>query len=815
MIRVRNTSHRLIWLITLLSFLSSSLPVRAQMIPDPTQNLPGIDVTESAIGRQTLSPQDEEQVRNYLGLPTQYTLEIMFLFKNLYLKMKQAEEKLGSDRIIEILQKRKDSENIEYENEHIGKAEPIVLDIGYNHKPIIITKVRHNGLKMSILFFDTSQIDYQELINFERADRTGLLKLYGLFQGLSSEQISNEIKYRRLLIKKLRVLWSRMLMSEWNPQLEYSPLTELDVSPQQSPKENLVTENTVQEQVQETLESPLDELVQKKWFQKVLDKGFQTWVDLSKFAIDIPKKTKTKLQSIPQILGELAREEEELRQKSDGNESLMIIGLNSRSGQITGKSTIQRQPKTSLEYWKDLQRTIWEQPAYDKNLWQKSHGLKKFRVLLTGDYLMGLSFGIGLGALSYFTANLFPASLPQSLTPFDVARISFTWSLTFGVLSRTWQNFVYRGNEAVRFIKNWSTGISQSYQYNLESSASLSFFDAYGNTDWKAIKTHADILINQSIKSSSKTSMQETPRFRAKVGEAEGTLQIPYFKIKAPWRVNQFAEFEMSQTTFDMLKYVRKGIELSRVRPYEPKKWEEFFKFTLPDVKIKFPWIVTHEANPQTGENERLLWDTSIPQTNFEGQLPQLISTPVGLLSRFGFMATVSLFSFHFAIPIGHIAYALLGPLGEMYQIRYKLAYAKKINELLGQNHAFAKRISALANFELQRWNDITLNKRVNQMMTHLYEKTTQSKSPLILFSPITIPLHLTYSIVDKNIAYYMRVIPAVLTAGKQISQWTLRQFAYYSIKAYDSVLRPRNNQDSSQESKAPMTGFACKRLFE
>src|SRR5690606_17310449 len=122
------------------------------------------------------------------------------------------------------------------------------------------------------------------------------------------------------------------------------------------------------------------------------------------------------------------------------------------------------------------------------------------------------------------------------------------------------------------------------------------------------------------------------------------------------------------------------------INQYEKRSWEEkmVMRFSK-DIKITLPWLVPFER------------ETAIPRKNFEGQTPQLITTPVGLLSRFGYTV--------WGIPLGHILYAILAPIGEIRQIRYKTRYANELAKKYGEEHALTRRTRQLVQQEIAKWN--------------------------------------------------------------------------------------------------------------
>lgn len=699
-------------------------PAFAQIAFDPSK-LTTLDPDRYTQNASQLSPEEIAEAKKFLDKPTQTTLEIMFLLKSLYYRVQMEEEKQGTDAIAKILSKRKDSENIEVEVENVGKAEPLVINT--ERGPLFFTKVRHNALKMSILFIDKNQIDLQLLEESERLLKSGKIDQDKTLQGLSKKEIHEELNHRRLILKQMRTLYARMLLSEWNPHLSYTPLSEIAEIRTDS-EEIESAPDTVQKHVHDVLNEPIEKLEKQTWFKKLSSKSFDTWVDLAK------------------------QEKAEQNKGNLGNEELMIVLYDGSTGQIQQTNTIRKSSRFTLDYWKTYWKMVWEKPAYDQDLWKSEKGLGKIRVLLTGDYLMGLSFGLALSSLSFLVSSTLPDSLPHGLTAFDVAKVSFGWSLFFGVFSKTWQNFVYRGNDFVRFLKNWSTGLGQSYNFNLMSDASLAIIDKNGNFDPNAIKMHTDVLVNQSIKTTSKTSLQEIPRFRSRTGEAEGTLQIKDYKIIMPWKNNvKFMQLEVVENTVDPLKLYRWVRDQFSIKQTEPKSWEELFVMRFhKDIKITLPWLVPFQR------------ETSIPRKNFEGQTPQLVTTPVGLLSRFGYMV--------WGIPLGHILYAILGPIGEIRQIRYKVRYADDLAKKYGEDHALTRRTRKMVQVEIDAWNSLK-----------------------VLNIPGT-----------QFVGYYAKIVPQkVLATAKELSLWLAKKASYRTYAIYDTIQNDLKAQDEKlKESK-------------
>jgi hypothetical protein len=681
------------------------------------------DMDPDDYSKPVYTEEDRINAENFLKVPTTVLNENLFLLKNLFYRVKMEEETHDKASMAKILSKRKDSENIEFELENLGKAEPLVINT--ERGPLILTKVRHNGTKSSTVFIDIKQIDIQLLEETERLDKLGMTALDKAFEGVSKEQRDLELKYRRILLKKLRVLFAKMLMSEWNPTLEYTPLSELvenKNSDTQSPLAAAPEE--VKSHVDAVLNQPIVNLEKEAWFKKLASKGMDLWIDQY-------------------------NEEKTTKSVNAGNETLTLVFYDGSVGDVLETRIIRRAPLYSFEHWNNYWKAIWEKPAYGEPVWENNKGLGKLKVLLTGDYLMGLSFGVALGSLSFLVSSALPESLPHGLNAFDVARISFGWSLFFGIFSKTWQNFVYRGNDFVRFAKNWSTGLGQSYNFNLMSDESLALIDSGGNFDSNAIKIHTDIVINQSIKTVTKTSLQETPRYRAKTGESDGTIKIKYYKAILPWKNNVgFMQFEVVENTIDPLKLYRWVREQFSIEEFVPGSWEDKFVLRFKkDIKISLPWLVPAE------------WETYVPRKNLEGQMPQLVTTPVGLLSRFGF--TVA------GVPLGHLLYAILGPVGEVRQISYKRRYANELAKKYGENHALTRRVRKMVEMEIQNWNALKIN---------------------------NIPG-------TQFIGYYTKVVPKqVLETAQKLADYLTRKVAYLTYQAYDDIQTNLKNAEENRK---------------
>src|SRR5690606_10818512 len=135
--------------------------------------------------------------------------------------------------------------------------------------------------------------------------------------------------------------------------------------------------------VDQVLNKDVSELKKESWFRRLVNEPYDLWVDLA----DQEKKDRMNAQNKSSI------------------DSLMIVALNSENG--SRAKTLQRPNSIfSVAHWKNYFADIIEKPSYREDIWRESKGVGKLKVLLTGDYLMGLSFGVGLGGLSFITAAI-------------------------------------------------------------------------------------------------------------------------------------------------------------------------------------------------------------------------------------------------------------------------------------------------------------------------------------------------------------------------------------------------------------------------
>lgn len=646
---------------------------------------------------------DLKSAKNLLSLPTQNILEINHLLKKLYDKVNKATQELGLEAVADKLALRKYSNEISWEETGIGKAELIVVGKGDSSR--FLTKVRHNGLKATLLFVDRRQLDLEAIE--EKPDSS-----------LTKEQYNQELEIRRYLTTQWRSLLARVVLSEWNPQFTYRPL--YNEKGELVPPESLAPE--VEEKIRDIEKLTAKELSKKSWYKNIKSK----WYDLA-----IASEKVFGIESSKEIMVVFYDSEQSRVLKTESHHP-----YDYKNESYLSKKRYVKYFGFLVTWW----RSIYEPPAYDRELWKNSKGPGKMRVLLTGDYLMGLGFGFVLSSLTYGVGMLVPSSLPKGVTAFNVAQISFLWSVFFGVFSKTWQNFVYRGSEFSRFCKNWVTGLGQSYHFNLISSENL-WVMKDGVFDARAAKIHSDIILNQTIKNYSKTAMQELPRFRSMTGEASGTVKLRYYKFVLPGEHNP-AFLSMDTETQTVPADIAK--------------------------KRRFRFFEAAEH------------DTLIPRANFEGQLIQLVSTPISLLSRFGWTVL--------NVPVGHLMYLALGPIGEYVAVQYKRKYAKQLEASLGADHPLAERMKTLADEELRNWRKLR-----------------------ILNIPYTSP-----------IGFYAKVLPASLWhTSKTIASWDWGRLANVSYKVIYGQLDSSEGKYETEKTKPevkdlnPSIKLRCQDIFK
>lgn len=687
-----------------------------------------------------LSDEEAAEAKKFLDKPTQNLLETLFLLKGLTQRLKMESVTQDYDAIAKIISKRKDSENIDFEVKGVGKAEPLIINTARG--PFFFHKVRHNGLKTVMLFLDKNKVDLEFLAESEEMKNQGLKPSNKFLEGLTPEQINEELQYREFISNHMRKLFAKMLVSPWNPKFTYTPLSELvDSEKNESPESEAIPEE-VKEQVNSVLNEPISTLSKKSWFSKLVSKSYNLWADLADQQKQITKDKSEKL-------------------------SLMVFLYDSETGEVESR-TINKPKAFSFKYWNDFWLSVWERPSYRQDVWRDNRGLGKMKVILTGDYLMGISFGLMLGGLSTAMAVMLPNAMPSGLSAGEVFYTSFIWSLTFGIFSKTWQNFLYRGTEFDRFLKNWSTGLGQTFNLNALAEQSMIPIRPDGTWDDVAANNTKDGLINQSIKSPSKNALQGEYKHRADTGEAEGNIKLPYYKVTLPWKNNvDFMEIEAVETKIDTLKFFRWLRAQFSIKDYETKSWEEKFNLTFKkDFKITLPWLIPQE------------WDTGIERKNFEGQKPQLVTTPVGLPSRMGW--SVDVMSGLFSVPVGHLLYIALAPIGKVREINYKKKYANYVAQIKGENHPYTIRLRENVEEEIAAW----------------YAKKLYFRG-------------------SSFFGYVVKTIPqSIYQTSKEISLWALRHTANSSFMFYNYVKEDqrvlaenrRANQEQTDRTNLLMT---------
>lgn len=749
-------------LYSLISFtiVASPLSVYAQMLPNESLFLKRNSPVASDHLSQ-LSPEELTEAKDILQIPTQHMIEIMYLLKKLHITTQKKRIEHGDDKFFQILDNPKATESISWEEAGIGKAE--LMRLG----SIYLTKVRHNALRTTYLFVDQAQINLEELEKKPSSQ-------------LSKEQYNKELSYRRYLSKEWRRLYAQMIMAEWNPKYTYSEIL-------------------FKKKMQQNIETNISPESAKEQTDMLLTEGNGHILEKQSFFQKLKRKTID--------AGVIAQKDT----SSDLHRDLVMITYNSQLDKVTDVSLQKKPSRLNYKYYQLYWQSIWEAPKYDQELWKREKHLGKLKVLLTGDYLSGIGLGLVFSSLAYAATALLPSSLPEGLTAFGVAKISFAWSLFFGVFAGTYKNFISRGSELSRFTKNWTTGLGQSYHFNFVADENLWLYNAEEKFDWNAAKTHTDILLNQTFKAAVKTPMQETTVYRNKQGLATGTVKFRDYKIILPWQHNpnififEAEQHSVSTEALERLKYE----DYSYIEPKIPgtnkttKWWQmtmtDFWKqrvvpvlsntFQKIDIKEEYRNLsevlptknmpmdaaetnsrsyydqmdfsamqdLQDEYIPKQGLSLRqrairkvygsLPEDTLIPRANLEGQMVQVVSTPVSLLSRFGL--TVG------GLPVGHMVYLALGPAGLYVALKYKQSYLKKLLEVDGATkNPAVLRVEAHVREEEKRWNDLRLS----------------------MFG-----YDLPYT---NSIGFFVKILPKSLAGfSKKIAKWAVSQSAISAVK--------------------------------
>lgn len=788
----------LAFLLTLiLSFQFAYFPTQAlaRVSPDPESFLPDEMNLDFLNPTQKLAPDDEQVIKDILNEPTQNILEIMYLLKKLHVKVDDLIKKTSLQDVAERVAKRRDIDAVAWEEKGVGKAE--LTSIGQGEYARFVTKVRHNGLKTTFLFVDKNQIQLSEL---ERKPDSHLPQaLY-----------TQELKARKVLSKHWRNFLAQIILAEWNPKFVYTGMKSKEAA--QKSIEPKISETDTEKLVKEITTSPATELEKKPWYQKLLKKKLpdiaistDSKLDQAQALDDAEAEAEAKevyKNRIQEKWHKLALESDQIAEAKIPKETVVVF-YDSLSGEILNKEeykpydfnefsvTSKTQVAKALEHCMMYWRAIWEPPSWNKEGWKNANTFGgKIKAALSGDYAQGLFFGVVLGALTYGVANLAPKSVPPGLTALGVAKISFYWSVFFGVFSRTWQKFVYRGNDFVRFCKNWMTGLGQSYHYNLMSDKSILVWHDH---DWDAaaIKVHRDILINQSIKTYGKTPMQEWPKFREETGLAHGNVIFQDYIITFPNINNKLFQFEASVAPRD-----ESGKLIVSQLPATALK--NSFKFLLSPLKKYQPSLTPGKSKWVPVEP----YDTFIPRKNFEGQLVQLFSTPISLLSRFGWEITMGLSWFTlsmnhyldlnmtlngFAFPLGHFLYLILGPAGKYMAMKKKVEYADLLEEMKSADHPEAERWRSVANKEIQEWKDYR-----------------------IMGVPWTQP-----------VGFYLKVVPKrVIATSKELFNWSIRKLAkwtydpVYGDDSKDEIILTERGFETVQQGLKNISLNRCRSLF-
>jgi hypothetical protein len=712
---------------------------------------------------------DKEMVREYMSHGDTTLRELSFLLQKQFNEVRKQEAEIGLKALYDKVAKRQNTDSVEYEREGLGKAEPLVYS--HNEKYFFFTKARHNGLKRIILYVD---LDYAKLDIIEQVPNSNL----------SKEAFAEELQERRVFSHYIRKLASRMIMQEWSSELYYQRGRTTDAASS--------LPDSIQEKVHEIMTASGEQLESKSWFQNIL-----------KNAADITAQI-------------------ESAERMKGGWDVMLVGYSSSKQEIVASELITKPIifknrgslsanvsgalRASYQRWVMYWHHIWEPPEYNKDVWKNNKGIKKLKVLLTGDYFNGLYWGTKLGIISLITTFTFQTMLPVGLDPVMVAKNSFLFSTFFGVFSKTWTRFTGKNSDFRTFAKNLLPGYAQSYSMQLASDVNLNPFKD-GAWDPAAAKIHTDIAINQALKSDAKTGLQEEARLRFYNGQAQGKVIFRYPKFRMPSKELPIFSFEIVDREIRLPVASPDITNPEVVRNLKEANAVSEISIPYKDIQIRIPWI-TWES-----------WTSDISQKSFESQKVQNITTPVGQLSRFGYTVDVM----GVPLPIGHIAYAALGPYGKFKALNAHENYLKHLMESVGPEHPETKRqlkatqdardywaamrlfspylpyrrlMNAIDEFNTlkqQKGADHTLTLEAEARMNQLRETWENLRWQGIPYTQV--------------LGYYPRVI---VDAISDLAQWTGRNLLYQGYKAYrafDKALAEieQNNRSVEEARKVYM----------
>ena len=204
-----------------------------------------------------------------------------------------------------------------------------------------------------------------------------------------------------------------------------------------------------------------------------------------------------------------------------------------RNGSHVETESFER-PRSKLdrEYWKNYWYSIWEKPQMNDEYWQEP-GLKKLKVLLTGDYLLGLFSGFlqfGITHALGYAETMIPGMEPNPEKIEALAYSSLYFGVIIGTLTKLYQNWAYIGSPLARNIKSWGIALSYGALFgSLYYGPEFLFPFAGGEQMGEMMWLWVTIFANMVMKGPFKVWSMEIPRFRKAAGLSYGNFEIPWF----------------------------------------------------------------------------------------------------------------------------------------------------------------------------------------------------------------------------------------------------------------------------------------------
>ncbi|MEC9282404.1 MAG: hypothetical protein VX642_06810 [Bdellovibrionota bacterium] len=206
------------------------------------------------------------------------------------------------------------------------------------------------------------------------------------------------------------------------------------------------------------------------------------------------------------------------------------------SSHVESESFKRPRSKLDREYWKNYWYSVWEKPQMNDEYWQEP-GLRKLKVLLTGDYLLGifsgfLQFGI-THALGY-AETMIPGMEPNPEKIEALAYSSLYFGIIIGTLTKLYQNWAYIGSPLARNVKSWGIALSYGALFgSLYYGPEFLFPFAGGEQMGEMMWLWVTIFANMVMKGPFKVWSMEIPRFRKAAGLSYGNFEIPWFGGKS------------------------------------------------------------------------------------------------------------------------------------------------------------------------------------------------------------------------------------------------------------------------------------------